>query len=211
MDNVARKKFKRRLRIRTLFFLALTLSCNTFAWFVYTSKVENSITAKVREWKVTFDVNGSNVTQNIALEVDSLFPGMEDAEQVLSISNSGEAKASITYEIVEASVLGEDLLALGLTDEEVITKLRTDYPFTIDFNASSGEVISHTYETVRISVYWPYESGDDEADTLWGNLAYEYHHSNPTSPSIKLVVKITAFQAPEHEENLAEEPIEDNS
>lgn len=194
MDSIARKKFKRRLRLRTLFFLAIALSCNTFAWFIYISKVENSITAKVREWKVSFDVNGSNVSQSIELAVDSLYPGMETVNQVLNVSNNGETPARISYEVLEAKILGDNLKNYNLTDDEILEKLANDYPFTIDFVSSNDEITSRSLETITISVSWPYESGDDLNDTLWGNRAYDFHHASPTIPSIQLVIKVTAFQ-----------------
>ena len=76
MDNkIKRKKRKRRIRTSTLFFLFLTLASNSFAWFIYSTKVSNSITAKVRSWHVNFNVGGgdsfikSNVVKYIKLKM----------------------------------------------------------------------------------------------------------------------------------------------
>ena len=64
MDNkIKRKKRKRRIRTSTLFFLFLTLASNSFAWFIYSTKVSNSITAKVRSWHVNFNVGGGETTE----------------------------------------------------------------------------------------------------------------------------------------------------
>ena len=60
--------------------------------------------------------------------------------------------------------------------------------------AESMTLPSGGESTITISVKWPYDSGDDEKDTYWGRLAYDFHNTNPNSPSIKLVVKITAIQ-----------------
>ena len=60
---------------------------------------------------------------------------------------------------------------------------------------SNSEIKAHGGEaSITINITWPYESGDDEKDTYWGMLAYNYHVANPDSPSIKLLVKITAIQ-----------------
>ncbi len=194
--NDKKKKKKRRIKLRTIFFLAITLASNSFAWFIYSTKVSNNITAKVRSWHVNFEVGtGETVEEYIEINIDSLYPGMENYQKVLKASNSGEADAHIKYEIEKATILGDDLLSLYLTDEEIINKIRSDYPFTINFNVSNDIIPKGGGEaTITIDVNWPYESGNDKEDTYWGNRAYDYHKENSNLPSISLVVKITAVQ-----------------
>lgn len=45
-----------------------------------------------------------------------------------------------------------------------------------------------------LNVSWPYESGNDEVDTYWGNEAYTFHLNNPDSSSIHIGLKVTAKQ-----------------
>lgn len=197
MDKSKRKKLFKKVKLRTIFLLAITLASNSFAWFVYTTKVSSNISAKVREWNVTFDVNGQTVEKTIEINIDSLYPGMESYNQTLTASNSGEARAQITYEVITAKVLGDDLMTLGYTDAEIVNYLRSNYPFSIDFNVSNDIIQSNGEETITISVSWPYESGQDEEDTKWGSLAYTYHQNYPDIPSIDLSIKITAYQIAE--------------
>lgn len=197
MDKSKRKKLFKKIKIRTIFLLAITLASNSFAWFIYTTKVSSNISAKVREWNVTFDVNGQTVEKTIEINIDSLYPGMESYNQTLTASNSGEARAQITYEVITAKVLGDDLMTLGYTDIEIINYLRSNYPFSIDFNVSNDIIQSKGEETITISISWPYESGQDEEDTKWGSLAYTYHQNYPDIPSIDLSIKITAYQIAE--------------
>lgn len=197
MDKSKRKKLFKKIKIRTIFLLAITLASNSFAWFIYTTKVSSNISAKVREWNVTFDVNGQTVEKTIEINIDSLYPGMESYNQTLTASNSGEARAQITYEVITAKVLGDDLMTLGYTDIEIINYLRSNYPFSIDFNVSNDIIQSKGEETITISISWPYESGQDEEDTKWGSLAYTYHQNYPEIPSIDLSIKITAYQIAE--------------
>ena len=197
MDKSKRKKLFKKVKLRTIFLLAITLASNSFAWFVYTTKVSSNISAKVREWNVTFDVNGQTVEKTIEINIDSLYPGMESYNQTLTASNSGEARAQITYEVITAKVLGDDLMTLGYTDAEIVNYLRSNYPFSIDFNVSNDIIQSNGEETITISVSWPYESGHDEEDTKWGSLAYTYHQNYPDIPSIDLSIKITAYQIAE--------------
>lgn len=197
MDKSKRKKLFKKVKLRTIFLLAITLASNSFAWFVYTTKVSSNISAKVREWNVTFDVNGQTVEKTIEINIDSLYPGMDTYTQTLTASNSGEARAQITYEVITAKVLGDDLMTLGYTNAEIVNYLRSNYPFSIDFNVSNDIIQSNGEETITISVSWPYESGHDEEDTKWGSLAYTYHQNYPDIPSIDLSIKITAYQIAE--------------
>ena len=189
-------KVKRKLRLQTIFLLAILLASNSFAWFVYSTKVSNSITAKVKGWNVNFEIGtGASAEEYIEIVVDSLYPGMEDYNKTLKAVNHGESDAVITYSVEEALVLGDNLLNLDLSSDQILNKLRNDYPFKINFNMSSSEIKANGGEaSITINITWPYESGDDEKDTYWGMLAYNYHVANPDSPSIKLLVKITAIQ-----------------
>ena len=197
MDKSKRKKIIKKVKFKTLFLLMITLASNSFAWFIYTTKVSSNISAKVREWNVSFDVNGENVEKTIEINIDSLYPGMSTYTQTLTASNSGEARAQISYEVIRANILGDDLTGMNYSDIQIINYLRSYYPFSIDFHVSNDIVQSNSEETITISVSWPYESGQDEEDTKWGNLAYTYHSSHPDIPSIDLSIKITAYQIEE--------------
>lgn len=197
MDKSKRKKIIKKVKFKTLFLLMITLASNSFAWFIYTTKVSSNISAKVREWNVSFDVNGENVEKTIEINIDSLYPGMSTYTQTLTASNSGEARAQISYEVIRANILGDDLTSMNYSDIQIINYLRSYYPFSIDFHVSNDIVQSNSEETITISVSWPYESGQDEEDTKWGNLAYTYHSSHPDTPSIDLSIKITAYQIEE--------------
>lgn len=197
MNNKKIKKIFKKIRLKTLFLLAITLASNSFAWFIYTTEVSSNITTKVREWKVTFDAQGQNIEKEIIINVDSLYPGMEEYTETLTASNSGESRAKITYELKEATVLGDNLMNLNLENESLIDYLKTAFPFKIDISASNNIIDIGGSESIIIRVYWPYESGNDELDTQWGNRAYDYHEANPDSPSITLVLKISATQSNE--------------
>lgn len=197
MDKSKRKKIIKKVKFKTLFLLMITLASNSFAWFIYTTKVSSNISAKVREWNVSFDVNGENVEKTIEINIDSLYPGMTTYTQTLTASNSGEARAQISYEVIRANILGDDLTGMNYSDIQIINYLRSYYPFSIDFHVSNDIVQANSEETVTISVSWPYESGQDEEDTKWGNLAYTYHSSHLDTPSIDLSIKITAYQIEE--------------
>ena len=45
-----------------------------------------------------------------------------------------------------------------------------------------------------MTVRWPYESGNDELDTEWGNRSYTFKSNNPGVDEIQATVKIVATQ-----------------
>lgn len=189
-----RKKLFKKLRLKTILLLAITICSNTFAWFIYTTEVSSKIDTRVREWNVTFNVNGEHVEKVITINVDTLYPGMDDYSETLTASNNGESKAKIDFEVKTANVLGDNLLDLNLSNEELIEYLKTNYPFKIELISSNDVIDISGEETVTIKVYWPYESGDDDLDTYWGKKSYEYHKSNPDKPSLEISIKISAYQ-----------------
>ena len=197
MDNkIKRKKRKRRIRTSTLFFLFLTLASNSFAWFIYSTKVSNNITAKVRSWHVNFDVSsGSGSSEYIEVNIDSVFPGMQPFYQELKASNDGEADARITYEVVSARIFDDDLIQRGLSSSSIIDSFESEYPFVLSIGASNNIIAANGgEEVIFVSASWDYESGDDLEDTKWGNKAYDYHLNNPDSPSISILIKVSAIQ-----------------
>lgn len=194
MKTTKRRKILKKVRLKTLFLLAITLASNSFAWFIYTTKVSSNISAKVREWNVTFEANGQAVEKTIEINIDSLYPGMDAYNQTLTAANSGESKAQITYEIVSTNILGDNLVNYNYSNEDILNYLKNNYPFTIEISSTNSIIEPNGEEKINITVSWPYESGDDEKDTYWGNLAYNYHQANPGEPSIVLVIKISAIQ-----------------
>ena len=194
MKTTKRRKILKKVRLKTLFLLAITLASNSFAWFIYTTKVSSNISAKVREWNVTFEANGQVVEKTIEINIDSLYPGMNAYNQTLTAANSGESKAQITYEIVSTNILGDNLVNYNYSNEDILNYLKNNYPFTIEISSTNSIIEPNGEEKINITVSWPYESGDDEKDTYWGNLAYNYQQANPGKPSIVLVIKISSIQ-----------------
>ena len=193
------KRVLKKTKLSTILLLFFLLSTNVFAWFVYTTKVDSNITAHVKAWNVSFTVGSTELSQEINFDITELYPGMTDYLQKITATNNSETRAKFSYEIISASILG-DIYKTGplLTSEELSNNLANNYPFKVVFNTDNNLMDSHggTGE-FSLSVKWPYESGDDDEDTYWGNKAYLFKKSNPSVPSISLVVKITAVQVEE--------------
>lgn len=189
-----RRKLKRRIRRSTLFFLVLALITNSFAWFIYTNKVSNSINTHVKSWMVTFDQDGNPLEDIVEFNIDSIYPGMNDFNDSITISNTGETTAYISYEVDSIKILDEVYTRENYSSEELINILKSNYPFTITFNVTNEEITTGSEGIFSVNLVWPYESGDDIADTYWGRKSYEFVENNKDEKSVSIVVKIKATQ-----------------
>ncbi len=206
------RRLKSRVTLRTLFLLAITLIFNTYAWFLYLNTVSADITAHVDAWHVTFEVDHENVDKSFEFQVAHAYPGMTEQSKTVSIVNSGDRIADLTYSIKSARIFNDLYFskeavdkgevaptgAIILTEASLLTKLQTDYPFNITFT-SSGDIIENGQNgSLTITFSWIYENNNDENDTLYGTMAYDYYQTNSSNDAIEIIVNIKATQ---HNEN----------
>lgn len=185
---------KKRLRRRTLFFLILTLMANTFAWFIYSNKVSNNITTGVKSWKINFKQDGVDIVNNVEFKIDSIYPGMPDYTNSLSITNIGETAANISYEVEEIKILDEFYNSDMYSSTDLINRLKDNYPFKMNFSINNQEVGTGQTSEFTFSLVWPYESGHDEADTYWGKKSASFKEQYPDKEQIAIKVKIIVGQ-----------------
>ncbi len=190
------KAFKRISPI-TLLLLAVTLSANLFAWFIYTTRVDSTITAHVKGWNVNFMAGNTQLSQQVNFSVSAIYPGMTTHTETISVTNNGEMTASLSYELESATILGTEYrVGRDMTNAELLDYLENHYPFVIAFNTSNNNVAGGGgTANFTFSVSWAYESGNDALDTFWGEQAYDYKMAHPSAPSISIVMKITAIQS----------------
>lgn len=202
-------KIKKLIKPSRLIFLILLLASNTLAWFIYATKVDNNVSVHVKAWNIVLEAGDTAITNTINLDIDSIYPGMEDYEYQIVAHNRSEVSANLSYQILEARILnetyisvegrealGEPAVATDLTSAQLSDKLLNDYPFSISIDMSDDYMeLEEGEETYTISVIWPYESNQDELDTQWGINAATYKESNPTNSSIALKVKILITQS----------------
>lgn len=210
MEEQTKKKKGFLIGTSKLIFLIVLIASNTFAWFIYATKIDSNVSVHVRAWNVMFEAGDNIVTDVINLTVDSIYPGMDDYEYEIKAYNRSDVSASLSYQILSArildqeyisvegrSALGEEPVAADLTSLQLENKLRNDYPFSISIGISNEVIdLGDGEESYTLSVIWPYENNHDDIDTLWGINSYQYKESNPTQPSITLKVKIIITQNP---------------
>jgi hypothetical protein len=150
----------------------------------------------VSSWNVEFSIGEDETVTNILIEVERVYPGMETFEKKVSVKNKGEIKAELDYEMIALKVMDENYrIGENITMEELENKIKTDYPFKINVFKDDSLLKEGTGEGMfTVNVEWPFESGDDELDTLWGNKAYEFSSLNPGEKSIEIEIKLSAKQ-----------------
>ncbi len=191
-------KVLKKIKLRNLIILVLLLAFNTFAWFIYATRVSLDLSAHVSSWNVEFVSGSEEITTNMEIVVDRIYPGMENFERTIEVHNKGETPAILTYEIQTLKIMEETFEVseeTGITSEDLQNKIETEYPFKIDINTGDENIIEGNKQgNFKITIDWPFESGDDEVDTYWGNKAYEYYSLNPGSQSIVLKLELIATQ-----------------
>ena len=96
-------KIIKRLRYFLIFGIIL-LSINAYAWFVYITKVDTSITARVRSWNVMFQAHDTNIVSEVIFSVGDIYPGMTDFSDFATIINNGETVGNLSFTIKEVQI-----------------------------------------------------------------------------------------------------------
>jgi hypothetical protein len=163
----------------------------------------------VRSWKIDFTNGNQPVVDYVNITANDVYPGMTNFVNTISAFNYSEVLAEARFTILEANIMGDEYTTVegrqeagqsvnstDLTSDQLKTKLSSDYPFSISFTLSTQSMQAETgAATFTTSIVWPYESGDDAADTYWGSRAYSYMQTHPAGPCIRIRVKIYITQA----------------
>ena len=186
-------KIIKRLRYFLIFGIIL-LSINAYAWFVYITKVDTSITARVRSWNVMFQAHDTNIVSEVIFSVGDIYPGMTDFSDFATIINNGETIGNLSFTIKEVQIFENVYSENDYTTEELVDLLANNYPFKIDVGLTNNTISPGHTEYFNVDITWPYESGDDELDTYWGNVAYTYTNATNSRTSISITAEIRVSQ-----------------
>ena len=197
------KKVLKKAKLRTLLLLIILLSFNSTAWFIFATKVENGISAKVVAWNVAFVTGENELLEYINFDIDNIYPGMTEYTEKIEVTNNGESIAQLKYEIQDARILDSTYIVDDnvITSNSLLSSLSNDYPFKIRVGVSNDEIAPGEKAHFYVKVMWEYESGNDEADTYWGTKAYDFHEQYKDKNSIELNLVISAVQKNETSEN----------
>lgn len=205
-----KKKSKKFLYIRLVFAIVLIVS-NTFAWFIYITKVDNNVNVHVKSWDVTFQSGDKEIINTVNVDIDNLLPGMEDYLYEITAYNKSEVSATLSYTLLEARIFNteyitvegreerhEDPVETDMTSAELENKFKNDFPFTLEINLTNDTIAQDNgNELFSIEVTWPYDGKSDVEDTKWGIDAGTFKKQYPDKPCMVLRIKIEITQNPE--------------
>ena len=206
------RRIKNRVKLRTLFLVAITLIFNTYAWFLYVHTVSGNLRAHVDAWHVEFQVDNQVVEREFNFDIAHAYPGMTEASKTVSIANQGEKSADIGYKIKSFRIFNDNYIsseaiaggavapqgATVMTEAQLLTKLQNDFPFEVTFTKSANTISPSGTGSLTIAFNWDFESGDDANDTNYGTNAYTYYNTNGGTRAVEIVIIVTAEQ---HREN----------
>lgn len=186
----------KRIKLKTIILLIVLLAFNSYAWFIYASKVSGSFTAHITSWNVEFQSGEEETVTNINFIVDRIYPGMETYSQTLTVYNKGEMQATLSYEIKSITILeNEYQIDEETTSEDLQNMIQNDFPFHINISVDNTNLSAGNGEAqFNISLEWAFESGEDDIDTYWGEKAYEFYSIHASQPSITMEIEISAIQ-----------------
>lgn len=176
-----KERYKKYLKANalTIFFLVVSCITATFAWFAYSGLSDLSTQIDISAWNIELTRNGNKISNNIAVSMDEIYPGMDTLTQTIDINNLGDSDAMISYKIIDARILSgeDDYYFVGPDGDSAYVEdaLSHNYPFHINISLDSKFALAKTGSAkLTISISWPFDSGDNSADSLWGNKAYDF-------------------------------------
>ncbi len=189
-------KIIKKIKLRHLIILLFLLMFNTYAWFIYTTKVNTTIDAHVSSWNVEFISKEGGVESNLLVSVDKIYPGMTPFEYDVNVKNEGEMKAKLDYEIRTIRIMDDNYIVSDtLSSQEIENQIKQKYPFKINIISNDSKMDPNGGTgNFKIIVSWDYESGDDSKDTEYGNKAYQFYKDNPDEKSIEMNLILKAVQ-----------------
>ena len=189
-------KIIKKIKLRHLIILLFLLMFNTYAWFIYTTKVNTTIDAHVSSWNVEFISKEGGVESNLLVSVDKIYPGMTPFEYDVNVKNEGEMKAKLDYEIRTIRIMDDNYIVSDtLSSQDIENQIKQKYPFKINIISNDSKMDPKGGTgNFKIIVSWDYESGDDSKDTEYGNKAYQFYKDNPDEKSIEMNLILKAVQ-----------------
>ena len=156
-----RSKRRNKLIFKSLLLVVFLFGLNTFAWFIYISKVSTDLTASVVSWDITF-MDDNNIVEHAILAIPDMKPGMNEYSKEFRIINRSGVDATFKYDIVSMELFGDSysLANEDYENEDLIALLEDGFPFKVSFLSSTETISQNTTSSFQIAVNWSYEPVD---------------------------------------------------
>ena len=185
-----KKKLFTKVKLKTILLLSITLLFNTYAWFLYRTKVSMNLTANVKKWQIEFAENDETITETNFI-VATAYPGMVDISKEIYVENKGEIAADIEIEIEKATIFGE-----GINENLTLDNFNEKFPFKIELNVDNTPLSPGEEAKATVRFSWTYEADNekdkedkDALDTEYGIKAVNHTEGNDIDFILRLVAK----------------------
>lgn len=153
------QKNRKKIKRRSIFLASFLFCINIYAWFIFSSNANGTIAADIVSWSVSFYENNEAVREfNVSL--DDMYPGMNAYTRSLDVKNASDVDAIFAYEITSMTLFGTsyNIDGINLTSNQLVNKLKNDFPFSIDISSTKTELIKNDTAIFSVVVSWPYQS-----------------------------------------------------
>ena len=195
-NNKTKKGLLKYVSLKTLIILLVMLLFNSYAWFIFATRVSTSLQVHVSSWNVSFKVDEQESSTNMIIEVGRIYPGMDDFQKVIKVTSTGDTKATLSYRYKKVILMGVTYeVGENYTEEDLRNMMEVEKPFKVSVAIDQQHLAEENGEgSFTITVTWPFESGDDELDTQWGQRAYDFYEKNGDISSLHIILELIAEQ-----------------
>ena len=205
-----KRKYKAyvKLNLLSLFFIAVSFISITLAWFAYSGISTVSTEVDIKAWNIEFMQDTKVVSNQIVINLDDVYPGMETTLEEIVIHNLGDSDAVLNYEVQSARFFNENV---DVENQNLDDVLSHSFPFHVNIALKDRYVKAKDGESkFSVSISWPLDSLRDDLDSLWGNRAYTFEQEELAKKSedpnyvpkktIQIVISLKAEQYIESDE-----------
>lgn len=162
------------INISSIAFFAVSIISITLAWFAYTNTVSSNMNINLKSWDVKVKKNNTELNNTFSININDLYPGMNDFSDTYTIHNNGDLDAKITYNITYFRIFDTEITT---TNGISFAQLSRDYPFDLELSHQSRFLKAGSSSSFTVSCTWPFNSGNDSLDTQYGQLAYDFYQN----------------------------------
>ena len=151
-------KRKKKLLIRSILLTGFLLGVNVYAWFIFVQQFGGNFDANVVSWDViAFDENQQQIDE-LALNIDDLYPGMTNFSKHIVIRNRGTMPATFTYYLTSFELFGDTYTFSQAQSATGLNDLQNGFPFKVTFASNMSTIPSGADATFTVTATWAYES-----------------------------------------------------
>jgi len=100
------RKYKNKIRPKTLLLLIFSLIMTTFAWFAYSKVIQPTLNIHMASWDMEYYIGEVKKTNPLSIEIPTLYPTMPEQTVLIDIFNNGETLVDIEYQVKSVTIAG---------------------------------------------------------------------------------------------------------